>query len=575
MFQLRAAIVVLLGVVPWCSAADPATVLSAGIGQLSSPIEWMPDPNRRAVTYMVQKTRDARLFLTPNECFFPKLGLVAEGTGSVPDVANLNGGNSYASVSQWDKGDLIEWGIWLRNTGHVNVHVWTSGSSADQFAVSLGGQEQSLSVPETDNNKPTLAAGLEFKIEASGQHTLRITNTRKGSPDTRLHWVEVSGPAVHSGAVLRKRWRPAAAHTKFSSSHNPEAVRLWVMEMDAVPGSLDFYAPMTTPFGYYGPTWKADGTVNCSFNFSLWSFGRNEPEPPVGQLSHLLAIGNRNAAFGTFGHEGTGVKIRNWEPLKGRQGQRQTLALRVEPGQTHSTYFSYFYASDEARWRLFGVGRKKNKRGSLTTLTVGSFVEVPGPPPRQRTGAYVRRMRYRGWVMDADGEWLGLDRMSAGDVNRETGLTYTDRGVAADGWFFMQTGGWTFRQPPDGGQVKAQPFNRRNIPCLADDKLSALLSVPSAIEVTDAVRTGEEARITFNIQNAGNNPEVLVYSGRAEGLTFTDRWAHKTSVDRPREGTNQIVLKNVPTNGPLLVRLFLRNAEGQFWSLRTVTANPR
>ncbi|HIF00198.1 MAG TPA: DUF3472 domain-containing protein [Fuerstia sp.] len=575
MFHFRATIVVLLAGIPWCSAADPARALSVGIGQLSSPVKWMPDPDRRDVTYMVQKTRDARVFLTPNECFFPKLGLVAEGTGAIPDVANLNGGNSYASVTQWDEGDQVEWGVWLRNTGRVSVHVWISGSSAGQFTVSLGGQEQSLSVPTTSSDKPTLAAGLEFKIESSGQHTLRITNTGKGSADTGLHWVEVSGPAVREGAVLRKRWRPAAAHTKFSSSHNPEAVRLWVMEVDAVPGSLDFYAPITTPFGYYGPTWKADGTVNSSFNFSLWSFSRNEPEPPVEQLSHLLAIGDRNAAFGTFGHEGTGVKIRDWEPLKGRQGQQQTLALRVEPGPTHSTYFSYFYASDEARWRLFGVGRKKNKRRPLTSLTVGSFVEVPGPPPRQRTGAYVRRMRYRGWVMDADGKWFGMDRMSAGDVNRETGLTYTDRGVAADGWFFMQTGGWTFRQPPAGGQVKAQPFDRRTIPYLADDKLNALMSVPSAIEVTGVERTGDKARITFNIRNAGIRPEVAVHWGPTEGLTFADRWAHKTNVERAREGTNQTVLKNVPQDGPLLVRLFLRNAEGQYWSPQTVVTNPR
>ncbi|MCP4856905.1 MAG: DUF3472 domain-containing protein [Fuerstiella sp.] len=575
MFHLRATIVVLLAGVPLCSAADPARELSVEIGQLSSPVEWMPDPNRRDVTYMVQKTRDARLFLTPNECFFPKLGLVAEGTGSIPDVANLNGGNSYASVTQWDEGDQVEWGIWLRDTGRVQVHVRASGTSPGQFVLSLDDQQQSLSVPENGSDKPALADVLEFKVESSGQHMLRITNTRKGSADTQLHWVEVSGPAVRSGAVLRKRWRPAAAHTKFSSSHNPEAVRLWVMEMDAVPGSLDFYAPITTPFGYYGPTWKADGTVNSSFNFSLWSFGRNEPEPPVEQLSHLLAIGNPDAAFGTFGHEGTGVKIRDWEPLKGRQGQRQALALRVEPGQTHSTYFSYFYASDEARWRLFGVGRKKNKRRPLTSLTVGSFVEVPGPPPRQRTGAYVRRMRYRGWVMDANGKWFGLDQMSAGDINRETGLTYTDRGVAADGWFYMQTGGWTFRQPPAGGQVKAQPFDRRNIPYLADDKINVIKSVPSAIEVTRVERTGHDVRITFKVQNAGPRPVVLVYSGPTEGLTFTDRWAHKTKVDRPREGTNQTVLKNVPMDGSLLVRLFLRNAAGQFWSPRTVVSNPR
>ena len=573
MFHLSASVFVLLASIPLCTAADPARALSEALGQLSSPIEWMPDPDRGELTYMIQKTGDERLFLTPNECFFPKLGLVAEGTGAVPDVANLNGGNSFAYVTGWDAGDQVEWGVWLRNTGSLKVHVWTSGCAPGEFTVNLNGQEQTLSVPQADGHERALAVGLEFDIEKGGHHILRITNTGLASEQARLYWVEVSGQAVREGAVLRKRWRPAAAHTKFSSSRNPEAVRLWVMQMDAVPGSLDFYAPITTPFGYYGPTWKADGTVNSSFNFSLWSFGRNEAAPPVRDLSHLLAIGNHSATFGTFGHEGTGVKIRDWEPLAGRQGQRQTLALRVEPGQTHSTYFSYFYATDEQRWRLFGVGRKKNKRRPLTSLTVGSFVEVPGPPPRQRTGAYERRMRYRGWVMDADDRWYGLDRMSVGDVHRETGLTYTDRGANSDGWFYLQTGGWTFRKPPVDGHVKAQPSDRRNVPFLADDKLSALRSVPSAIDVTRLERTDSQTQITFNIRNIGTSPGVFVYTGGTEGLTFADRWTNKTKVAQPREGENQIVLKTLPSGRPLLIRLFLRNKEGQFWSGETVSAD--
>ncbi|MDG1896696.1 MAG: DUF3472 domain-containing protein [Fuerstiella sp.] len=571
MFYLLVSAVILLTSIPWCSADDPARELSAGIGQLSSPIEWMPDPDRQDATYMLQNTKDERLFLTPNECFFPKLGLRAEGTGAVPDIANLNGGNSFDYVTQWDAGDQVEWGIWLRNTGSLRVHVWTSRTTPNQFSVNLDGQRQSVSVRQAGGDMPTAANELDFRIEKSGHHILRITNTGHESSEARIHWVEVSGEAVRDGAVLRKRWRPAAAHTKFSSSQNPKAVRLWVMEMDAVPGSLDFYAPITTPFGYYGPTWKADGTVNSSFNFSLWSYGRNDTEPPIGDLSHLLAIGNRTATFGTFGHEGTGVKIRDWEPLAGRRGQRQVLALRVKPGPTHSTYYSYFYAADEHRWRLFGVGRKKNKRRPLTSLTVGSFVEVPGPPARQRTGPYERRMRYRGWVMDADGKWYGLDRMSAGDVDRETGLTYTDRGVSEDGWFFLQTGGWSYRSPPVGSEVKAQPIERRDVPYLADDKLSALNSVPSAINIVRVNQTGSRMRLTFNIRNVGTSPEVFVYTGRTEGLTFADHWTSKAKVAQPREGKNQIDLKSSPAGRTLLIRLFLKNDEGQFWSTKTAS----
>ena len=56
--------------------------------------------------------------------------------------------------------------------------------------------------------------------------------------------------------------------------------------------------------------------------------------------------------------KGTGVKIRDWEPLDGQQGQQQVIALRAEPGKVYDTYFSYFYASNEQRWRFFGAGKK-------------------------------------------------------------------------------------------------------------------------------------------------------------------------------------------------------------------------
>ena len=367
--------------------------------------------------------------------------------------------------------------------------------------------------------------------------------------------------------MLRKRWRPAAAHTKFTSSSDPKSVRMWVMEMDAVPGELEFYAPLTSPFGYYGPTWKADGRVNTSFNFSLWSFGRGQPEPPVNELSHLIAIGNRDATFGHFDHEGTGVKIRDWEPLEGRQGQSQPLALRVEPGETHDTYFSYFYAADEKRWRLFGVGKKNHKGKSAESLWVGSFVEVPGPPPRQRTGPYERRMRYRGWVMDEKGKWFALDRMAVGNVDKETGLTHTDRGLAADGWFYMETGGWTFRKSKVG-EVRAKADHPRP-EYLDASAVEFLNSVPCSIEVTKVERAGDRARVSFDISQLVKNAEAIACWGGSDGLTMVDRWVGKSSVPQLVEGSNQVVLEGVPEEGPLLVRMFLRNDEGQFWSMQS------
>ena len=530
-------------------------------------------PDQPGIHHLTQKSRDGYLVLTPTECFFPRLGLTAVGKGVSPDTGELNKGSTFAHVADWDPEDVVEWGIWVNTPGELALRVrMSSASDQGRFTVSIGDQSEDFSPIESDATAPALVHEFRGRAASAGRHIIRVVNRTKPADDTLLHWVEVTGPAAKDAALLRKRWRPAAAHTGFTSSQATTDVRMWIMEMDAAPGELDFYAPITTPFGYYGPSWNADGTVKSDMNFSLWSFGRGKKEPPIGELSHLLAIGNRQAAFSGFGHEGTGVKIRDWEPLKGRQGQRQAFALRAEPGKKFNTYYSYFYATDEKRWRLFGVGRQKPKRKPLTHLGVGSFVEVPGPPQRQRTGSTIRRMRYRGWVSRNGEQWHPVDTMRVGDVDKQTGLTYTDRGLDDDGWFYMQTGGWTFRKPPasditQSGEAGDSPAY------LAPEAVRALLELPSGIEAVRATRSGQSAQLNYQVHELGANPRAFVYFGEKEGLTLAEKWARKVELPSPVEGDNMATI-NLGTTRQAYVRLFLQNDHGQFWSFETTSLPP-
>lgn len=571
-FRVSALLVAAIGL-PWISASSHAAdIPAAGKGQLGQPLTWMPLPEDPDRFLAIQSTLDGRLYLTPNESFFPRLGLTAEGEGKVPDLESLNGDNRFASIGKWDPEDRAEWGIWLTKAGDLEATLHLQGgASSSRFELEVGDRLERFTIPAKQKWEKTLT----FPIASPGMKTIRLTCTEGGRGVSFSHLV-LTGAAAENSGVLRKRWRPAAAHTKFTSSSASEPIRLWVMEMDAVPGELNFYCPITTPFGYYGPTWQADGTVNSGFNFSLWSFGRGKPEPPVEQLSHLLAIGHTEATFGGFDHEGTGVKIRNWEPIEGRQGQRQVLALRVEPGPHYDTYYSYFFASDEARWRLFGVGNKWNGGKPLKSLWVGSFVEVPGPPPVQRTGAWERRMRYRGWVMDEAGDWHTLDRMALGNVNSDTGLTHTDRGVSEEGWFYLQTGGWYFRKAESGKEVELpKPIPPAQVPYLNPEAIAFLTGVPSEITATKLERADSRARITFTVRNAGKAPRVSVFWGPEEGLTLAEKWQNRTEIEAPiRDGENQVILEEVPEDHPVSVRLLLTGESGQFWSSETLSAAP-
>lgn len=538
-------------------------------GQRGASVNWISVPGQDDLSYMAQQSSDGRLILTADESFFPKLGLAGVGTGNQKDVDGLNKGESFASIGKWDSGDIAEWGLFLKQTGEVQVRVFcNSPNGAGNFELRIGDSSAGVTAHKSPK---TQVITSRLRIKSQGLQTLRL-KCEQASSDCNILAIEVSGPVVKSGAVLRKRWRPAAAHTKFTSSKSHGPIRLWVMEMDAMPGKLPFYSPITTPFGYYGPTWQANGKVNSSFNFSLWSFGRGKKAPPIEQLSHLLAAGDPKADLGGFSHEGTGVKIRNWEPLTGRQGQRQALALRVEPGTPYDTYYSYFYASDEKRWRLFGTGNRFNDGKPLKSLWVGSFVEVPGRASVQRTGIYPRTMRYRGWCMDTSGKWYPLNRMATGNVNKENGLTHTDRGVTENGWFFLQTGGWAFRKPPAAPTI--QLASQTTIPeYLSDQDIRDLNSTPSAIEFRKATQTTNSRTISFNVRNAGNNPLATLFYGNKEALTFANQWQHKIQIPEIKNGQNQLTLPAMDDQDPLLLRLQLTNDEGIFWSGKTLRIN--
>jgi len=544
-------------------------------GQLSSPLDYIQDPKVDQLYYLIQRTKDSRLLLTPNECFFPNLGPRLEGRGSTPDIASLNRGNSFDRITQWKKDDSVEWGVWLTHPGEILAKVWMSGTARqDRFVATFGEKTQTFQPTTNEGKSPQQVASLRFNVNKSGLHKLRITCSNNPHSQPALHWVELSDRAINNSAVVRMRWRPAAAHARFSCAQPPQKVRLWVMEMDAMPGDLGFYSPITTPFGYYGSTWNADGRVNSSINFSLWSYNRKQQEPPIEELSHLLAVGDPDASFGGFGHEGTGVKVRNWKPLAGRQGQRQLFALRREPGEVYDTYYSYFYATDQQHWRFFAAGKKFHKSRRNRALTLGTFVEVPGPPTRQRTGPYVRRMRYRGWLMDEQSRWHPIDQMSVGDIDKQSGLTYTDRGTTADGRFYLQTGGWSFRRPNETKTVQLKATeDHTDVPFLNAKSIQTLTTIPDERKTQTVEKQTLRAQIKFSIRNLGNQPKVSVYWGEQEGLTFPDRWTYSDQVESPVEGENQWEFDTVNSTKPHYVRLLLENDEGGFWTDHTFRSN--
>ena len=184
-------------------------------------------------------------------------------------------------------------------------------------------------------------------------------------------------------------------------------------------------------------------------------------------------------------------------------------------------------------------------------------------------------MRYRGWVMDESGKWYPLDRMQNGNIDKETGYTHTDRGITEDGWFYLATGGWTFQDPPNNGEDIELPYSGKpDVEYLDTDDLEFLTQVPSEISISKVERSGEKARITYNVRNTGENAEAFLYWGDEEGLTFKDRWENEIRLISLQEGKNEQIIEGIKFDSTLYVRSFLRNSDGQFWSFETASSAP-
>lgn len=516
--------------------------------------------------YLAEPAKNGQLHLHPDNCFFNGAGLHCTGKGTNTNDA-LNKGKSFTTIAGLTANNEVCWYVQLAAAGDYTIKLQAPGTTDMHLLF----EQQRIAF---DDRTATL------HIDREGVHCLRVHHDSKQPAD--LEQLTLTGNGIETSSVLRTRWRPAAAHTRFSSSTCREGSLVWIMEMDAAPGRARFYSPMTTPFGYFGPSWTREGKPT-GLNFSMWSYGRGQAEPPIAQLSHLLAVGNPEARFNGFGHEGTGVKPRGWNPFEEWQGDRCVLALRMEPGTPYDTYHGYIFDEKTHEWRLYAAGRKHAKKRRrrakrqedarvARSLWAGSFVEVPGPPQRQRTGHIVREMRYRGFVLDENRTPHALDRMAGA---KKPPVGNQGRGLTEDGRFRMWIGGMEQFESSPGVTLDAKPDDEA-LEWLQPDKLAALFTWPTTITVHAITAAAGELQVQLTVQGLGKLAGATLHYGSSDALTLATRWDHASEHLNLVEGEQTIAIalpkdSDGTAAGVRFARMLVENDRGKFWSLKTAT----
>ena len=570
--------------------------------QVTSPVvlvEVGSTPAYREVVH-AQQAQDHQLVLTPDSCFFFPFGpnLTGQQPSSLPG-AEFNGGNTFETITNITRpGQLIQWPVLPMNDGTWNIEVFIDTPYAGvELIIRLGDVGHTVTTVASDGTTPqpwnlsaavtntgaTTAAVRWFEIELVDLH---------GAPalgqivKSRLH-----GPSMADDFLLRARWRPAAIHGGFQSSSLAATglgSDLFVMEQVAdysSPVSLNFYAPITTSFGYYGSVFAKvpddpDGSFTASNpNFSMWNYGQGAESPPLPTFSHLLALGDADLTFGGFTHEGTGVKPRGdgWA-LEGRPLASFVSALAftpADPNEVHpfTRYTGSFWDPHEQRWRLYAVG---NKRGVETFRLPSSFIEVPGRATHQRTGQVVRRMLFRGWIRDTNGDWHPIDSQAVGSGPGQIVNKVWDK--SGDGWLVREMGGVVHREYLQAGQTVTITPPAGLPPYVAAEALADLAAPPMSITMGRIVaRPDDTLEIGFHLEGNPIPAEVRLYHGGHDGLTLIyednnqpDEWNGPLSLGVFAAGSHTVTIpgNGLPDAG--YGRLLVESAElGRFWTDRS------
>jgi hypothetical protein len=575
------ALLLFLGV-PVAALDRPLTV-PPGDGQISQPVLPFPDPAARDHTFFGQQTPDGKLALTASNGFFDS-GIRASGQSPVKDAAGAEFiGPDFEYLNQWNKPTTtLRWHLWIEHPGklYLNSHlVVDSGDAGSKLDYSLGDAHQSLTTHAEPDAKRPQGKPLTFDITRPGWQTLTVRlDSLAGKQVGKLHRLELFGPAAANARVLRARWRPAACHARFSSS-TVAAPKLWVMTTRiAESAKVPSYSPVTTPFGYFGTSFTADGTSSGTANFSLWSFSTGKPKPQE-QWSHMLAAGSPEAEFGSFGHEGSGVKLRgDWQPF-GNDTREVTLALRGEVSGPWVQWFGYFLDPKTQRFRLYAAAADWNGDKPMRSLNPGAFVEQPGPPDRERSGDLVRDIQRRGWMLDDKKRWHTIDTMAAGK-----GLAAKHWRKTNDGWFSMGMGGMVY-QDGSGKPITLAPATQPKPDWLQGDQaLEDLYKLPATIgprKITNISRTSAKLVIPISGLDlaAGEKATLTVFHGPEDCLTFdrelgyrevkTRFWPHPGKPVSAIDGENTIELRDLTPGATNHLRILIESPRGRIWSFET------
>lgn len=387
---------------------------------------------------------------------------------STKHIVNLNG-NSYV-VEERSGARISQKGLtnWSQKESKINTYVYFSKPQTVSISikgkVDKGTSQITFSANNTKKEIKLKEGNFEKEIgkvvvKEAGYIPLSLEGLSKNGDtfaNVESFIIETDDDAMVYVHDFSEYWgrRGPSVHLNYTM---PKETIEWFYNEVTVPENNDVLASyyMANGFGegYFGM--QTNSPTERRVLFSVWSpFDTQDPKLIPDSLRIKMLRKGEDVHIGEFGNEGSGGQsfLRyNW-----KAGNTYKFLTQIKPtGDGATIYTSYFYATDENRWRL--IASFLRPETDTYYKRAHSFLENFSPDQ-----GYLTRKVYFGnqWYKTKDGKWIAGDQSSfSHDATASKGVRIDYKGGynQDENKFFLQNCGFFSDSTPFGDKFKLEP----------------------------------------------------------------------------------------------------------------------
>lgn len=382
-------------------------------------------------------------------------------------------GNTYITGEQRDRNALSEAGITNWNNPALKFSSWFKVSNPGSLNVSLRtktvgeGSTIKVSINNTSqeivlkNNSWSIIPVGQINVDKAGYVRIDLEAIDKqGDVYADISDIIVSGSAAEKTIYFVKEFgtywarRGPSVHMKYTLPQGEDIE--WFYNEVTVPEGQDvigsYYMSNGFNGGYFGM--QVNSPNERRVLFSVWSpFTTDDPnEIPEEDRIKTLARGE-DVHIGEFGNEGSGGQSYLKYPWKA--GTTYKFLTRIRPdGKGNTVFTSYFYATDENRWRLIA----SFYRPKTDTWYQGAHSFLENFIPEQ---GYITREVLFGnqWAVTNKGKWIQVSEGTfTYDATANAGVRQDYQGGVKGNCFYLKNCGFF-----DDNTIYKSVFERNTI----------------------------------------------------------------------------------------------------------------